>query len=77
MVSLRPREREVLKLLASGATNAEIATELRLVEGTVRNRVSALTLKLGVADRTQAALLALHAGFGADDIGNTPWTQGL
>jgi DNA-binding NarL/FixJ family response regulator len=62
--ALRPREWEVLNLLAIGATNAEMAYALQLAEGTIRNVVATLTFKLGVADRTQAALLAARAGLG-------------
>jgi DNA-binding NarL/FixJ family response regulator len=60
--SLTTREREVLQLLATGATNAQIAGALGLSEGTIRNTVARLTCKLGLADRTQAALLAYRAG---------------
>jgi DNA-binding NarL/FixJ family response regulator len=60
--SLSEREREVLGLLARGLTNAEIAGRLYLSEGTVRNYVSAIFAKLGVPDRTQAAVLALRYG---------------
>lgn len=60
---LTSRERDVLELLATGATNPEIATALSLAEGTVRNVVARITAKLGV-DRTQVALLALRAGLG-------------
>ena len=59
---LSEREREVLGLLARGMTNAEIAAALYLSEGTVRNYVSAILEKLDVADRTQAAVLALRHG---------------
>jgi NarL family two-component system response regulator LiaR len=59
---LSEREREVLGLLARGLTNAEIAERLYLSEGTVRNYVSAILAKLDVADRTQAAVLALRHG---------------
>jgi DNA-binding NarL/FixJ family response regulator len=59
---LSAREREVLGLLARGMTNAEIAERLYLSEGTVRNYVSAILTKLDVADRTQAAVLALRYG---------------
>ena len=59
---LSEREREVLGLLARGMTNAEIAKRLYLSEGTVRNYVSAILEKLDVADRTQAAVLALRHG---------------
>jgi DNA-binding NarL/FixJ family response regulator len=56
------REREILKLISQGMTNAEIAHSLFLSEGTVRNYVSAILEKLGVEDRTQAAVLALRFG---------------
>ena len=59
---LTAREHEVLRLLATGATNPEIARALTLSEGTVRNAVARVTCKLGVADRTQAALLGYRAG---------------
>jgi DNA-binding NarL/FixJ family response regulator len=59
---LSERELEVLKLLALGLTNADIAGRLFLSEGTVRNYVSAVLAKLEVADRTQAAVLALRYG---------------
>jgi DNA-binding NarL/FixJ family response regulator len=64
LARLRPREWEVLNLLATGATNAEIATSLNLAEGTVRNMVANMIIKLRVADRTQAALLAVREGLG-------------
>ena len=60
--SLTEREREVLGLLGRGYSNAAIASQLHLTEGTVRNHVSAILGKLGVADRTQAALIALRYG---------------
>jgi DNA-binding NarL/FixJ family response regulator len=56
------REREILKLISQGMTNAEIAHALFLSEGTIRNYVSAILEKLGVEDRTQAAVLALRFG---------------
>lgn len=59
---LSEREIEVLRLLARGFNNAEIARRLSLSEGTVRNYVSAILDKLGVEDRTQAAVLALRHG---------------
>lgn len=58
------RETEVLRLLARGLTNAEIAERLHLSEGTVRNHVSAVFAKLGAADRTQAAVIAIQHGLG-------------
>jgi DNA-binding NarL/FixJ family response regulator len=59
---LNERETQVLTLLANGATNPTIAKELYLSEGTVRNIVSSILLKLGVEDRTQAAVLAIKQG---------------
>ena len=57
---LSARERDIVKLLARGMSNADIAHRLYLSEGTVRNYVSAIFVKLGVADRTQAAIVALQ-----------------
>jgi DNA-binding NarL/FixJ family response regulator len=62
LVGLSEREREVLKQLARGLSNTEIAARLYLSEGTVRNYVSAIFDKLGVNDRTQAAVLAIRFG---------------
>jgi two-component system, NarL family, response regulator LiaR len=63
---LTPRERDVLQLIIRGQSNKEIAASLRVTEGTVKGHVSAILSKLGVADRTQAALYAVKYGFGAD-----------
>lgn len=60
--SLSEREREVLQLLADGLANADIAKTLFLSEGTVKNYVSVIFAKLGVTDRTQAAILAIRSG---------------
>jgi len=60
--ALSERELEVLRLIGSGLSNADIALRLHLSEGTVRNYVSAVLAKLEVDDRTQAALLALRSG---------------
>lgn len=60
--SLTDRERDVLRLLGRGLNNADIAARLHLSDGTVRNHVSAILQKLGVADRTQAALVAVQVG---------------
>jgi len=59
---LSPRERDVLKLIARGLSNSDIAERLFLSEGTVRNYVSSILAKLGVTDRTQAAVIALRHG---------------
>jgi DNA-binding NarL/FixJ family response regulator len=57
---LTPREREVLDGLADGATNKEIAQKLGISPGTVKTHVERLIGKLGVRDRTQAAILAVE-----------------
>lgn len=59
---LSQRETEILELLAQGLSNADIANQLYLTEGTVRNYTSEIFKKLGVSDRTQAAVLALRYG---------------
>jgi len=60
---LTEREKEVLRALARGCSNREIAQELVITEGTVKNHVSNLIAKLGVRDRTQAVLKAQELGF--------------
>ena len=59
---LSEREIDVLRLLGKGMSNATIADQLFLSEGTVRNYVSAILTKLQVEDRTQAAVLAVKHG---------------
>jgi NarL family two-component system response regulator LiaR len=59
---LTPREHEVLALIVAGMANKRIALELGLSEKTVKAHVGHLLAKLGVADRTQAALLAVRTG---------------
>jgi DNA-binding NarL/FixJ family response regulator len=60
--SLTEREQEVLSALAKGLSNREIATQLVITEGTVKNHVSSLIAKLEVRDRTQAVLKAQELG---------------
>ena len=62
IAELSERERDVLRLLARGLSNADIAARLYLSEGTVRNYVSSIFTKLEVTDRTQAAVLAIRYG---------------
>ncbi|MFE5474918.1 response regulator [Nocardia sp. NPDC056541] len=61
-VELTGRETEVLRLLATGAANREIARSLYLSEGTVKNHISSILNRLGVRDRTQAAIYAHEQG---------------
>lgn len=59
---LTPREVDVLRFLAGGYSNREIAEALAVAEGTVKNHVSSILSKLGVRDRTQAVLKGLEMG---------------
>jgi DNA-binding NarL/FixJ family response regulator len=60
--TLTPRERQVLCLIAVGRSNKRIALELGIAEKTVKTHVGHVFAKLGVTDRTQAALVAVRAG---------------
>ncbi len=60
---LTEREREVLPLVAKGLTNREIAEQLKFTEFTAKAHVRSLMAKLGAADRTEAATLAIQRGF--------------
>lgn len=60
--SLTKRERDVLRAMAKGASNREIAEALGAAEGTIKNHASAIFQKLGVRDRTRAVLKALELG---------------
>jgi DNA-binding NarL/FixJ family response regulator len=59
---LTDRETEILRLMASGYSNKEIANSLGVAEGTVKNHVSNILSKLGVRDRTRAVLKAFELG---------------
>ena len=65
--ALTPRELEVLRLLAQGLSNRQLASELVVSEKTVKTHVSSILAKLHLADRTQAALFAVRAGLGDPD----------
>jgi len=60
LATLTPREREILDLIAQGASNREIAQALFIAEKTVRNHVTNILSRLGLRDRTQAAIIALQ-----------------
>ncbi|HEX5441762.1 MAG TPA: response regulator transcription factor [Ktedonobacterales bacterium] len=62
LTPLTDREREILALLARGASNREISETLYIAGGTVKNHLSSILSKLGVRDRTQAALKARELG---------------
>ena len=62
-IPLTAREIEILRLLVQGRSNPEIGQELFLAPGTVRNYVSEIFVKLGVSDRTQAAVMAMKLGY--------------
>ncbi|PAX51180.1 response regulator transcription factor [Brunnivagina elsteri] len=58
LTELTPREKEVLRLIANGANNREIAQQLYISEGTVKNHVTNILNRLNLRDRTQAAIFA-------------------
>ncbi|MCX7592310.1 MAG: response regulator transcription factor [Fischerella sp.] len=58
LAELTPREKDVLRLIATGATNKEIAQQLYISEGTVKNHVTNILNRLNLRDRTQAAIFA-------------------
>ncbi len=69
---LTPRELDVLAALAEGRPNREIARDLLVSEETVKTHVSSILSKLGVADRTQAAIYAIRRGFDPDGSAPRP-----
>jgi DNA-binding NarL/FixJ family response regulator len=60
--TLTPRERDVLALVVEGLANKQIASRLGIGEKTVKTHMSRVLSKLGVDDRTQAAVLAIRSG---------------
>jgi two-component system, NarL family, response regulator LiaR len=71
---LTERQTEVLKLLARGKANKQIAASLFVSETTVKSHVSSILIKLGVHSRTQAALHAVRTGLvSVDELSEEPW----
>lgn len=68
LAELTPREKEVLASLAAGLSNRDIAAKLFVTEYTVKKHVSQVLGKLGLADRTQAALYAMSHGLGPAEV---------
>jgi DNA-binding NarL/FixJ family response regulator len=60
--ALSEKEQQVLKLVAGGFSNKEIASSIFLAEGTIKNHVSTILSKLNTRDRTRAVLIALNQG---------------
>jgi two-component system, NarL family, response regulator LiaR len=67
LASLSPRERDVLRLIARGHSNRQIAKDLRIGEQTVKTHVRSILAKLGLQDRVQAAIFALRHQAGSYD----------
>jgi len=66
--ALSSRDIEILRYVAAGMSNKEIAVKLSYSEKTVKNYLSLIFQKLGIRDRTQAAIFALRQGFLPDEI---------
>ncbi len=67
LTSLTPREREILTLIAKGHSNREIARLLYVSESTVKNHISSVYKKVGIAGRSRLVLLAIQNGLVSTD----------
>jgi DNA-binding NarL/FixJ family response regulator len=69
---VKPRERDILMLVASGLTNKEIAAQLFIAETTTRDYVSELIQRFGVANRAALAAAAIELGYGRAPLDSAP-----